>query len=174
MKILKDYPNTVKQLLEDLAGLDADLEIIKVLNLNEILKGLPESMLTEDNGAIIKGFTPNMFVNRYKNCEDSRIKSLSKRNWDNLIGSLPSLAKTNSSAILVKISESFDSTSYDDRIASGQALEELCSQVTESQLEDPAFELAVDAVMTLINGKYFNAKERLVSCFSNLVSEDYV
>ena len=85
MKILKEFPNTVKGLLDDLADLDPKLEIIKVLNLNEVLKGLPESMITDDNGSLIQRFIPNMFVNRFKNGEDSRIKSLSKRNWDNLI-----------------------------------------------------------------------------------------
>ena len=85
MKILKEFPNTVKGLLDDLADLDPKLEIIKVLNLNEVLKGLPESMTTDDNGSLIQRFIPYMFVNRFKNGEDSRIKSLSKRNWDNLI-----------------------------------------------------------------------------------------
>lgn len=42
-------------------------------------------MITDDNGSLIQRFIPNMFVNRFKNGEDSRIKSLSKRNWDNLI-----------------------------------------------------------------------------------------
>jgi len=118
MKILKEFPNTIKGLLDDLADLDPALEIIKVLNLNEVLKGLPDSMLTEDNGSIIQRFTPSMFVNRFKNGEDSRIKTLSKRNWDNLISSIPNLAKKTCSAILLNVAQGFESTSYDDRVAS--------------------------------------------------------
>jgi len=75
MKILKEYVNTVKQLLDALADLDPALEVIKVINLNEIIKALPESMLEDDEGdSIVKRFVPTMFVNRYKVCEDTRIK----------------------------------------------------------------------------------------------------
>ena len=93
MKILREYPVTVKQLLDNLADLDPELEIIKVLNLNEILKALPESMLTDEEGNIVTRFVPNMFLNRYKTCSDSRIKSLSKRNWDTLESTIPKLAR---------------------------------------------------------------------------------
>ena len=93
MKILREYPVTVKQLLDNLADLDPELEIIKVLNLNEILKALPESMLTDEEGNIVTRSVPNMFINRYKTCSDSRIKSLSKRNWDTLESTIPKLAR---------------------------------------------------------------------------------
>ena len=53
MKILREYPNTIVDLLSSLAELDPELEIIKVLNLNEIVKALPESMLTDNDGAIV-------------------------------------------------------------------------------------------------------------------------
>ena len=46
--------------------------------------------------------------------------------------------------------------------------------VQESQLEDPSFEKAIDAILVLINGKYFNDKERLVDCFAFLVQEEYI
>ena len=59
-----------------------------MLNLNEVLKALPESMLTDENGNIVTRFVPNMFLNRYKTTSDPRIKSLSKRNWDNLEATL--------------------------------------------------------------------------------------
>lgn len=101
MKILREYPNTVKQLLDALADLNPELEVIKVVNLNEIIKGLPESMLEDDEGdSIVKRFVPTMFVNRFKTCEDTRIKQLSKRNWEQLVGNIPNLAKTNCAAIL--------------------------------------------------------------------------
>lgn len=174
MKILREFPNTVKQLLDSLADLDPELEIIKVLNLNEILKALPESMLTDESGNIVTRFVPNMFLNRYKNSADARIKSLSRRNWDTLEQTIPKLAKTACSAILCQIAEGFESTSYDDRVASAQGLQDLCGMVLDSQLEDPSFEKAIDAILVLINGKYFNAKERLVDCFAFLVKEEYI
>ena len=105
-----------------MADLDPELEIIKVLNLNEILKALPESMLTDESGNIVTRFVPNMFLNRYKTCSDPRIKSLSKRNWDTLESTIPKLARTACSAILGKIAEGFESTSYDERVASAQGL----------------------------------------------------
>ena len=96
MKILKEYPNTVKQMLEVLADLDPGFEVVKVLNLNEIIKALPERMLEDEEGdSIVKRFVPTMFVNRYKVCEDARIKHLSKRNWDTLVSNIPNLARTN-------------------------------------------------------------------------------
>lgn len=122
MKIIKEYPQTVQQLLDSIADLDPELEVIKMLNLNEALKSLPESLLSEDSGKIVSRFVPNIFVNRFKNCEDSRIKSLSKRSWDTLDGQIPDLAKSSCSNILGKIAELFDSTQYDDRVASAQAL----------------------------------------------------
>ena len=122
IKILRDFPNTVIGLLDSLAELDPELEIIKVLNLNEVLKGLPESMLTDANGNIVIKFVPNMFLNRYKSSADPRIKTLSKRNWDTLESTIPKLAKASCSAILDKVAEGFESTSYEDRVASAQGL----------------------------------------------------
>lgn len=119
MKILKEFPNTIKQLLDSIADLDPELEIVKVINLNEILKALPESMIEDDEGdSIVKRFVPSIFVNRFKTNEDSRLKFFSKRIWDMLISNIPNLAKTNCPAILGKISEMFDSSAYDDRVAS--------------------------------------------------------
>ena len=61
---------------------DLDKPMTK-LNLNEIIKGLPESMLEDDEGdSIVKRFVPTMFVNRYKTAEDERMKQISKRNWE--------------------------------------------------------------------------------------------
>mmetsp|Transcript_19181 Transcript_19181/g.23729 ORF Transcript_19181/g.23729 Transcript_19181/m.23729 type:complete len:81 (-) Transcript_19181:1153-1395(-) len=80
-------------------------------------------MLEDEEGdSIVKRFVPTMFVNRYKTSEDARIKQLSKRNWEQLVGNIPSLAKTNCAAILTQVAEMFDSTQYDDRVASAQAL----------------------------------------------------
>ena len=53
-------------------------------------------------------------------------------------------------------------------------MKDLCGMVQESQLEDASFEQAIDAILVLINGKYFNSKERLVDCFAFLVQEEYI
>jgi len=53
-------------------------------------------------------------------------------------------------------------------------LQELCTLVTEGQLEDASFEKALDALLALVNGKYFNGKERLIECFAYLVNEEYL
>ena len=79
-------------------------------------------MLTDANGNIVIKFVPNMFLNRYKSSADPRIKTLSKRNWDTLESTIPKLAKASCSAILDKVAEGFESTSYEDRVASAQGL----------------------------------------------------
>ena len=141
--------------MDTLADLDAELEIIKVLNINEILKALPESLLTEgeNHSPTMHRFIPNIFINRYKTPEDPRIKSISKRIWDNLDSGIPNLAKVSCSAILNVIATDFDSTQYDDRVASAQALRDLCGLVSEGHLEDAAdnFEAAINAIITLIS-----------------------
>lgn len=136
-----------------------------------MLKGLPESILQDDDGkVIVEKFVPNIFVNRYKDFgEDTRIKNLSKRNWETLESSIPNLAKISCSEILGAIATGFESTAYHERIASAQALADLCAMVSENQLEDESFEKALDAILTLIGQKYFNDKEKLVECFATLV-----
>ena len=88
-------------------------------------------MLTDANGNIVIKFVPNMFLNRYKSSADPRIKTLSKRNWDTLESTIPKLAKASCSAILGKVAEGFESTSYEDRVASAQGLQDLCGMVNE-------------------------------------------
>lgn len=88
--------------MDSLADLEPELEIIKVINLNEMLKALPESLLTtgENHTPTMSRFIPNIFVNRYKSPEDTRIKSVSKRVWDSLESTIPNLAKISCPAIL--------------------------------------------------------------------------
>lgn len=79
MRILKEYPNTVKQIVDSVAELDQELELIKVQNVNQMIKNLPESFITKDDGLLIVAFTPNIFVNRFKDGSES---GLSKKIWD--------------------------------------------------------------------------------------------
>ena len=50
MKILKDYPKTVHNLMQMIVQLPRELEGVICLNTFEIIKNLPESMLKENNG----------------------------------------------------------------------------------------------------------------------------
>ena len=45
IKILKDYPKTLAQLIETLVSLPRELDIIVCLNIYEISKNIPEEML---------------------------------------------------------------------------------------------------------------------------------
>ena len=45
MKILKEYPKTIGQLIEQLVKLPRELDVIVCLNIYEIAKNLPEEML---------------------------------------------------------------------------------------------------------------------------------
>ena len=92
MKILKDYPNTVKQLIDSLAELDDELELIKVSNVGEIIRALPESFIIKDDAELLRAFIPNIFVNRFKNGD---AKKVSKRVWDQLASQVPEVAKIN-------------------------------------------------------------------------------
>ncbi len=45
MKILKEYPKTISQLIETLVSLPKELDILVCLNIYEISKNLPEDTL---------------------------------------------------------------------------------------------------------------------------------
>ena len=171
MKILKDYPNTVKQLIDSLAELDDELELIKVSNVGEIIRALPESFIIKDDAELLRAFIPNIFVNRFKNGD---AKKVSKRVWDQLASQVPEVAKINGVEIFAKISQCFDSNSYDDRVGGAHALKELCSSLGEDQLQHKNFTEVVDAMMRLVMGKYFNEKEQIVECLGFLVEDDYL
>ena len=171
MKILKDYPNTVKQLIDSLAELDDELQMIKISNVGEIIKALPESFIVKDDGELLRAFIPSIFVNRFKNGDAKRV---SKRVWEQLQSQVPEVAKINGVEIFAKISQCFDSNSYDDRVGGAHALKELCSSLGEDQLQHKNFAEVVDAMMRLVLGKYFNEKEQIVECLGWLVREDFL
>jgi len=84
MKILKEFPNTVTQLVTSITELPDELDAIKCLNFYEILKCLPTNMIVEGN--LIDYFVPQVFVNRFKTQEENgRLRSLSKKIWDLLM-----------------------------------------------------------------------------------------
>ena len=87
---------------------------------------------------------------------------------------MPEVAKINGVEIFAKISQCFDSNSYDDRVGGAHALKELCSSLGEDQLQHKNFTEVVDAMMRLVMGKYFNEKEQIVECLGFLVEDDYL
>ena len=99
---------------------------------------------------------------------------MSKKIWDQLIIYIPQIARINSIEILEKIVKSLESNSYDDRVAGANALKELCESISEDQIQHPNFIAVLDAIMKLIEGKYFNNKEQLVECMIYLVKEDFL
>ena len=50
MKILKDYPKTINQIMDSLISLPRELEKIICINAFEVIKNLPEGMIKEAKG----------------------------------------------------------------------------------------------------------------------------
>jgi hypothetical protein len=46
--------------------------------------------------------------------------------------------------------------------------------VGDDQLQDESFTKVLQAIMALIEGKYFNCKDKIVLCLSYLVNHDFV
>lgn len=60
----------------------------------------------------------------------------------------------------------FDSNNYDERIAAGLAMEDLCHKVQTDELGQSAIVREnIQRMYDLISGKYFNNKELLVESF---------
>ena len=123
----------MKQVLQQIAELDEELEVIKVLCLSEILKSLPESMLIEEDGTLIQAFVPNLFVNRFKGGRECK---LSQRIWEQLTANeqMTGLEKAHSKQILGRLSFFLDSQQYSDRVAASDALKELCEKIGDDQI----------------------------------------
>lgn len=78
MKILRAYPKSVNQIIESIVQLPRELEAVTILNIYEISKNLPEEMLKQDNGLLIKDAIPLIFLNRYK-ANDPKLKGLCRK-----------------------------------------------------------------------------------------------
>lgn len=79
-KILKAFPQTVKQILVSINALDKEIVYIKSLHFYEITKNLPASMLQEPETG--KDFLPLIFINKF-NTQEMKLKKISDKVWEN-------------------------------------------------------------------------------------------
>lgn len=167
MKILRDYPKTVGQLIDSLLALPRELDIIVCLNVYEVAKNLPEEML---KGDILRKACPLIFISRFS-MNDHRLKTLARKAHSFLLEHIPDLIESSQEPILRLILQWLDSSSYDDRVSASQAMQEVCARLQEEDFRDsPAARDVVDKLHGLIQGKYFNSKEKVVEGFSALIA----
>eukprot|EP00347_Sterkiella_histriomuscorum_P023653 403333856 len=169
MKILKEFPKTVQQIIDSILALPKELEYIICLNIYEISKNLPEEMLKQDSGKIFKQAVPMMFINRYKT-QDYGIKTLSRKAYSFLQEHISQLTESNQEDIFVMIKEWFNSPQYDDRIAASLAMSDLVSKLSEDDVRNSAtVNELMNELQVLIAGKYFNDKETVIDGYMALL-----
>ena len=69
-KILRAYPETSHKLVQSITDLPAELDLIKTINLYEIMKNVPKDMLRNggvNNQMLFKDGVAMLYINRYKN-----------------------------------------------------------------------------------------------------------
>jgi uncharacterized protein YjeT (DUF2065 family) len=156
-KIISAFPNVTNQLIAQVLELPDELEHIKSISIFEILKNLPAEMVRTGgtNGEmIINGAIPMFYINKYKTA-DQRLRVFSQRVWrylkdilieakevdkdkdDDLIMDVDAncdVEVKNSEQILTKIGLLFDSNNYDERIAAGLAMEDLCQKMPSEDI----------------------------------------
>jgi ABC-type Mn2+/Zn2+ transport system ATPase subunit len=91
MKILKEYPKTVAQIVEEIAKLPRELDLIICLNMYEIAKNLPEDMLKSQN--LMKNTYPVIFINKFS-LNDHRLKTLCRKAHSYLTEHIPGLVES--------------------------------------------------------------------------------
>jgi negative regulator of replication initiation len=62
-----------------------------------------------------------------------------------------------------------DSSSYDDRVAAAQAMQELTLRMSEEDMRSTIVSEVIDKLHQLVAGKYFNNKETVVEGFMALI-----
>ena len=92
MKQLKAYPNTCKQLMDAILALNKELVAIKLLNAYEMVRHLPKDVLLKDDGVMLNGLAPIVFINRFKS-SSMRLKKLAKKLWTEVTEHDPDLVK---------------------------------------------------------------------------------
>lgn len=64
-----------------------------------------------------------------------------------------------------------DSSSYEDRISAGLAMEDLCQKMQSYELaQSVKVRENIEKMVALISGKYFNKKEMLIDSFTRVLS----
>lgn len=178
-KILSAFPQTTQQLIQAVVDLPEELEVIKSVNLYEVMKSLPIDALREggpEGTMLMRQAIPMFFTNRF-NSQDQQLKALSDRALKFLKNAAIEATDKEDVAIELectdpifdRIHTMFDSNNYDQRIAAGFAIEELCQKMQAYDLgASNAVQANVKAMLSLISGKYFNNKELLVDSFVNV------
>ena len=70
---------------------------------------------------------------------------------------------------MTKIGLLFDSNNYDERIAAGLAMEDLCQKMQSEDIgASPKVKENVDKMYELMQGKFFNNKETLLDSFMKI------
>ena len=92
MKILREFPKTVTQIIESLVKLPRELDVIICLNIYEITKNLPVDMIKSLD--LLKEAFPIIFVNRFL-LNDHRLKTLSRKAHTFLTEHIPNLVENN-------------------------------------------------------------------------------
>lgn len=167
IKILKDYPKTLAQLVESLVALPRELDVIVCLNIYEISKNIPEDMLKTQ--LIIHKAYPRIYINRF-HATDHRLKTLCRKAHTFLTDMIPNLVESCLSSIFKLIKDLLDSSSYDERVAASQAMTEVSQKLSDEDIRgNPILQEVIAKMQELIAGKYFNNKEQVVEGFMSIV-----
>jgi len=142
-KILQAFPQTTQSLVQQIIQLPDELEVIKTINLYEVMKCLPNELLKTggiDGKMLMGDALPMFYINRYKT-SDQQLKALSERVMRYLKDALteaegisPNIELENSEEIFKKIYSLLDSNNYDDRISAGLAMEDLSMKMQSYDL----------------------------------------
>lgn len=151
------------------------------------MKNLPNEIIRnggQNNVMLMQDGVPMLYINRYKN-DDPQLKSVSTRvmkylkdaiieahqkNESDDKASLANIELDNSEQIFGRIYDLFDSNSFEDRISSGLALEDLCVKMQSYDLtRSKMMQKNIERMFVLIKGKYFNKKELLLGSFAKVM-----
>ncbi|CDW80673.1 proteasome-associated protein ecm29 homolog [Stylonychia lemnae] len=169
MKIIKEFPKTIDQLIESVVALPQELDFVVILNIYEIIKNIPEQMLKSDQGKIIAKAIPVIYINRYKN-SDYGMKTLSRKTYQYLQDHISNLTESHSDSIFGIIKTRFESMQYEDRVSASQAMQDMVIKLSDDDLRNNT---TVDEIMQMLQkqiaGKHFNDKETVVEGFMQLL-----
>ena len=103
------------------------------VNAFEMVKNLPESMIKDANGQLLKGVVPIVYINKFR-VHDSSLKNLCRKIFQYLSDIIQNLAICHSNDIFFVIREFLDSNSYEDRLSASLALQDLTSKLSEEDI----------------------------------------
>jgi hypothetical protein len=134
--------------MDDVLKLDKELIIIKCLNAYELLRYLPKDVLLKDDGAMLNGLAPLVFINRFKT-SSPRLAKIAKKLWTLLTEADEDIVKRGYDPIFAcVIEEGFESNKYEDRVAAASSVIELAKLLPEDTLaESPLFAKVLESLL---------------------------